>query len=63
MGFSFRSNGHPPEYVDMEIEYMREFTLSATQQAFAISSEPAVPKIFQQAMASPRKAEWEEACR
>jgi hypothetical protein len=54
--------GIHPDFVEMEIDDVRELAFSAAQQAFAASNEPAMPKTFKQAMASPQKAEWEEAC-
>ena len=41
---------------------MHELAFSAAQQACAASGESALPRTFKQAMASPQKVEWEEAC-
>ena len=51
-----------PEYVEMEIDDVRELAFSAAQQAYAASSELPVPKTFKQAMAGAEKAQWEETC-
>ena len=50
------------EYVEMEIDDVRELAFCAAQQAYVSPGESAMPRTFKQAMASPQKVEWEEAC-